>query len=288
MTDYTTIDADNYDAMPGVRPSRLKVLALQSPAHYHAAESSPIEETPGMRLGTAAHRLIQQPELFRDVQYAIKPEGMSFTTLEGKAWKKTHAGREILTAEQFAAVQGMAAAIAAHSDASTILRPGVGYIERPVAWVDSDTGLLCKGKPDLVTFDGWVDDLKTTADASPRAFGAQSARLGYHFSAAMYDDGLIANGEAVRGNRLIVVETTPPYVVQVYRIPDRAIERGRERYKAALRTLAECLRANEWPGYSNEIMDLELPRWEFGQDPELAYEHAVGAFADELAAMAAK
>ena len=39
------------------------------------------------------------------------------------------------------------------------------------------------------------------------------------------------------------------------------LEPGRAVYRRDLATYAECLRSGEWPGYPEEIRELELPAW---------------------------
>ncbi len=65
----------------------------------------------------------------------------------------------------------------------------------------------------------------------------------------------------------IVVESKPPYAVVVYDIPEEVIEIGREEYTRLLELLADCERANDWPGpaMGGEVM-FSLPSWAYQQE----------------------
>lgn len=81
---------------------------------------------------------------------------------------------------------------------------------------DPATGELCRCRPDWAhpTGDRGVIlvDVKTCGDASPREFGRQVARKGYHRQAAFYSDGYeIASGKRVLGFVFVAVESTWPF-----------------------------------------------------------------------------
>jgi exodeoxyribonuclease VIII len=256
-----------YRDHPGVNPSTLKILARKSPLHYRYALTHPREETPAMRLGTAMHAAILEGDRFAS-RYVARPEGMKFTTTEGRAWRDAHADFVILDADELDRCLAMRAAVESHPIARRYLS-GPGCIETPIVWTDAETGVACKGRPDLILDDGTIVDLKSTRDLNPRKFAAQCADLGYHLSLAMYHDGRLALGYEVPAVIIIAVESAPPHDVVVYRLPEDVIEIGRDDYKRALTRLAECRASDVWPGRAVTQMDLVLPRWSIpGEDSE--------------------
>jgi hypothetical protein len=57
------------------------------------------------------------------------------------------------------------------------------------------------------------------------------------------------------------VETEPPYLVATYHVIPEHVELGREQNRIARERFRDCVKHDVWPGYSEEIEDLELPRY---------------------------
>ena len=79
--------------------------------------------------------------------------------------------------------------------------------------------------------------------------------------AAYYLDGLATTNHPSVAFCFIAGEKEPPYSVGVYTITDDYIELGRKLYKKALALYAKCLKENNFPAYSEEIIELAPPRW---------------------------
>ena len=123
--------------------------------------------------------------------------------------------------------------------------------ETPITWHDAETGIDCKGIPDAYP----LFDLKTTADLT--WFLNDAKKFGYDGQIAFYYDGLMARGSEPHTPCWIVVEKDPPYDVVVYEIDEQTLQQGRDRYRAALRTLQQCMTTDEWPGVAgNQRMQL--------------------------------
>jgi exodeoxyribonuclease VIII len=102
-------------------------------------------------------------------------------------------------------------------------------------------------------------DLKTTNDASPEGFIWAVRRYLYHLQAAFYVDGWeAAGGGPIDEFIFIAVEKTPPFAVGLYRLPESALIKGRDLYRQGLDTFNRCLTRQVWPGYSQEIMTLDV------------------------------
>jgi exodeoxyribonuclease VIII len=253
-----------------VSSSTLKILSAKSPAHARAELDQPRPETPALLLGRAAHCAALEPDLFT-VRYAVAPE-CDRRTKGGKAtWAQflaDHPGASIITASDAETVEGIRAAIEAHPVARHAVRGG--QAELSGYFTDPETGVHCRIRPDYLRLaDGIMVDLKTTLDASPRAFERSIQQYGYHLQAAMYSAGYQAiTGEPLRDFLFLSVEKAPPYAVGLYRLEDQALEVGRRQYRAALRRWAECLERDHWPGYSDRIESISLPAWALIDDEE--------------------
>ncbi len=265
-----------YHATSAIGASGLKKLA-KSPAHFHAAyldenrqENVP---TPTMKAGTLAHCAILEPAALDD-RYVIKPEGHDGRTKEGKAWCASMAGFEIVTADQLLTAQRQAAALRALPDIGALLSSGRPEVS--VFWIDAETGVHCKCRPDWVhtTDDGvWLVDVKTTVDASPAGFPKQIAKLGYHIQAAHYSAGwTAATGQRVLGFIFAAVESDYPHVAAAYTLDQVAMVEGSDECARLLDLYAECVRTNRWPGYGTEIKALALPMWALStEEVEITY-----------------
>ena len=254
------IPNEEYHKLPAVSSSGLVKLVQGTPAHYQAYLNEPREVTPAMELGTAIHAAVLEPDLFH-ATYIQKPEDMSFATKEGKAWKEANQGKKILTPEQFRAVSRITDSVMAQPIASRVILDGMK--EKSFVWVDKETGIPCKCRPDIFAGNK-VFDLKTTEDASARGFQRSIMSFGMHIQSAFYLMGVSELlGEGVTDFIHIAVEKKPPYAVALYVLDDASLERARLDIRKALRTLAECEETGKYPAYSEEIQTMNLPAWAF-------------------------
>lgn len=259
---YSRAQVADYDAIDAVNYSSIKWLA-RSPKHYRWFKDNGARETRPMFKGTAAHIAILEPERFA-LDYAIFPGKRR----AGKAWEAFEAdaiaaGKKILKESELTEAFAMRDAVREDALAATYLCGG--RPEVTLVWVDGETGLTCKGRLDFLRGAAVAVDLKTTRDAIPHWFGRDVARLQYHVQAAMYFDGL----EALTGERarfvVIAIESTPPYDVVTYDVPEPVIAAGRDEYRRLLRLLVECRQENRWPGIGKGFeQPLTLPTWAMG------------------------
>jgi exodeoxyribonuclease VIII len=256
-----------YQENPAVNPSSLKILYKESPAHYRWALTHPREESDAMRIGTAFHTRVLEPHLFNE-RYVVKPAGMKFSTKDGMAWRADAeaAGMIILTETESVAIEGMAASLLSSPQARKYLANGA--IETPLYWTDPETGIECKGRPDLVTESGLLVDLKKARSINQRRFGAQAMDLGYIFSMAMYHDALELRGQLVCEVVFAAVEGTGPFDCGFYRMTDEHINLGRDQYSEALQILKRCRDEDYWPGQVPDVTDLTLPAWAWPEEED--------------------
>lgn len=259
---YAGLSNSAYHAGPGVSKSQLDKLS-KSPFHYHAHYLSlkrvSSYETPAMRFGTAVHTAILEPDLF--ASWVVMPD-VDGRTKEGKAAKAlaqeeaAARGVEVISADDYAKVTAIADSFSRHTHLSSFL--DTGHAELSVYWNDADTGILCRCRPDWLA-PGCVLDLKTTEDASPRAFQRSAYSWRYWVQAAFYLDGLAANGVDARGFIFAAIEKSEPHACAGYAASEAMIAAGREEYRRLLRTLRQCQQDDRWPGYSESLAVLDLP-----------------------------
>jgi hypothetical protein len=119
----------------------------------------------------------------------------------------------------------------------------------------------CKARLDLVPRGDDMGDLKTCADASPNRWEIHAWDSGYHMQAAFYMDAWDLLGSRMfTGFKFIAYERSVG-LVKVHKMTDELLQLGREAYQAALDTYIRCVRANQWPGYTEDVAVWDVPRW---------------------------
>ena len=254
------IDDDAYHGGPGISKSGLWTIYTKSPAHYRFA---PSRETAAFALGKAAHVAILEPETFeaRVMRGPDNRRGNNWKDAEAEA---TNSGRLLLTSGDYDT--GLLMRDAVHADAriSAIITGAGAQVEASGFWIDEETGVLCKCRPDLYRPDlGIMLDLKSTASAHPDDFARSVINYGYHAQEAWYSDGYRALGQPVDGFVFLAVEKTDPFVCALYELPPSIVAEGQAIARKALARYAECAAADQWPGYSGEITELTFKRWSY-------------------------
>lgn len=185
-------------------------------------------------------------------------------------WLTNNGTRTVLTQEQWDMLHGMRDAVMSHPAAGALLSKLPGQAELSVYWNDSETGALCRCRPDYWRQDDLLVDLKTTEDASPEGFSKSIANYRYDVQAAYYLDGVNqATGRKPRQFVFIAVEKKPPYAVGVYTLDAETLMLGRAQYQADLLKYSVCLANDNWPGYGDKIQKISMPTWHANKNQHL-------------------
>ena len=237
-----------YQSSPGLSISQLRKIA-RSPQHFH--QPAEIKSDP-MRLGTAAHFAVLEPERFASevVIWDRVSEHGNHCPRRGKYWdafQAQHEGRLIVDPDEYDRALAIQHAVRSDKFAMRYLTRGAAEVS--MRWMMR--GRICRGRPDYLSIvDGkpHLVGLKTAADCRPWQFSGAGERYGYHLQWAWYHDGYDLIRHVKPRVKEIVVESAPPYSVVVYDIPDDVIDQGRDEYERLLDLLSDCERANDWPG----------------------------------------
>jgi len=248
--EYIDIDAINH--------SGLKAFS-KCPAKYKAyRDGLESESSQALGFGRAYHTLILEPDLF-DKQYYICPHGATRATIENKEIATT--GKELLAFSEGITLFSMQHAIKSHKGAMDLLDNMIAT-EVTETWVDKETGLQCKARVDGILSDGRKVDLKTTIDASPRAFANACARYNYYSQSAWYS-------EDMRSIVFIAQEKSAPYLVALYELDFVAMTEGKAFCANTLEGMRSCLNTGVFPGYIESVQTLSLPEWAVSVDDDL-------------------
>lgn len=269
---------DQYLAIDAVSASTLRAFA-RSPWHYrNRVEPAPTRQ---MLRGTLAHCALLEPAALHQrytvvpadapkrptkAQLAAKrPSDESRAAMEWwQAFAEQNAGREIVSADDLDITRQQLAAIAREPDLAAGFAAGRGEVS--VFWIDEETGLYCKARPDWVgaIADGACDllDLKSTADESPSGFGRSAARMKYHLQAAHYVDGFQrASGLKVGRFIFAAVTSAPPVLAVPYVLTDEIAQQADDERRELMERLAWCKREDQWPAYGQGVQLLDFPAY---------------------------
>lgn len=252
------IDRKSYDATNALNYSGAKEL-LKSPAHYKAYLNTPREETKALRVGSFVHHLALEGDRTPVGQkFAAIPEGIDRRTKEGKAayeaFNAASAGKTIITSEEWEM---------GHLVADAMLRAktslGVNFTSTEFMFSVDYCGVKLKCAIDALGDDGYLYDLKTTEDASPRGF-LQSVRnyrynLQAHFYRTAYE---AAFGTRVKGFRFIAAEKQSPFEFAIYEVGPELTTSAIFDFEQLLKTYKSCVALDEWPGYGSEVKVIDI------------------------------
>lgn len=256
---------EEYHAMPAISKSGLDSIDL-SPAIYYARHLDPARPPHGAKTGqlegNLAHCAILEPEDF-DKRYIVGPS-VNRNTKVWKEFVEANPNHIAIQQDQASTAYAQAASVRALPEIGPLFDSGKAEVS--AFWRDPDTGVDCRCRPDFVHDFGdesvLLIDLKTFTDPSPKEFARQCGRKFYAKQAAYYSDGYAAaSGKVVRAFIFAAVGNEHPYAAAAMMLDEESLEAGRQHYKRNLRTYAECLRTNIWPGFSTGISVIRLPQW---------------------------
>jgi PDDEXK-like domain of unknown function (DUF3799) len=273
---------DAYHAIDAVSASQLKIIASQSPLHWHDQYVlGNREDAEHFRIGRAVHCALLEPERFKR-EYITLPN-QSRTSFDGMADILNFFGK---TKEDFKGLREIKAFVdeeiakitalqVSHADMEMIQGIKNAFLRYDYVrdmWRDTRNeititwereGVPCKARVDLVGKD-FVGELKTTQDASPRAFGREIFSRSYHLSAAWYLEGFRQNGLEALAELpffLFACEKKSPFALGVYRLDEQVISEGADVANQAFWMLQECKKDNVYPDYAALPQTIYCPAW---------------------------
>lgn len=301
---YPGVPADVYHQWDACSNSRLQLIR-RSPAHLRSHILTASGETDALRLGSAVHMAILEPEIF-SVRYAEKKQCKEYTEkgkgprctklgkhllMSGEVVCGTHLGGQpinenvaLLDPDDWAACREMRAAVTRKRRAAGLVG-AAGDFELSIVWdeevpivVDGKritTTVRCRGRLDHYSPDldgGTILDLKTTEDAEEEEFAKSIYKWNYHWQGGLYSRGCgkLPRPLPVKHYAILAMEKKPPYEVGVFRLTEGALDAGEQMAMKYLQLYARCQYTGDWPGYPDRVRDVALPDWAWKQmDDEL-------------------
>lgn len=229
--------------------STLKLIGTSAHAYRHRAPTEALH----LRKGSATHALT-----FGDKNVAVY-DGVR----RGKEWdafQVENRGSVLVNVKEHADAKIIADAVRNDPLVQELgLLSRANVIEKEILW--KFHGREFSSTPDSHC-PAFGMDLKTTRDAKPQWFTRDIMRYHYHVQAALYREAI----EQVYGYRpqamyCVAVESKPPYHVVVFKFTEALLELGARTAILWMEQLRQCESADHWPGYSQTIVDVDVPEW---------------------------
>ncbi len=226
---------------------------LVSPAFYQLKLQRPMIDNDALRLGRMLHTQLLEPHLIND-EFAIWRDGRR----QGGDWDLfclKNAGKTLLTEAQLQCAEDMATALRelndfpfeAWLDGVAGIKPAIK--ERSLFWIDEDTGLQCKARPDTMTLgqSALAGDVKSARSADPDEFIRDLFKFRYDLQAAHYLAGIGAVYGVDANFAFFAVEKEAPHVARSFLMTREALALGEKNRRYCLRLIRKCLDSNNWP-----------------------------------------
>jgi exodeoxyribonuclease VIII len=255
---HRDVSFDRYLKEDRVSKTLLWDIHDRSPAHARIGK----EESNAMKVGTATHCVMLEPDHFR-LRFVRGPDDR-----RGNRWKDALAmaaadERELLTAAEYDAAIEMRDAIKDNPYIRKLTGNGA-FREITACANDPETGLPTRMRADAyVPGDGILIDLKTTRDARPVQFTRAVREYGYHLQEAHYTKTWANAGGSSVAFIFAVVEPFAPFAIKIYELDADAIAEGEAIRQRAMATWAECLVTGVFPAYPQEPETLSLRKFDF-------------------------
>lgn len=267
---------EDYLASKRVSHHKLRTLATKGARAYkiaHEQKAHTEEDTKHYLAGRAIEDCLQRPSDFT-TKYVVKPDGMSFATKEGKAWKAEQlaSGKEILDGGDAKACQQLIETLQVCDTARALI---AGATQQVTVLHDAIPGFPAlpgvQSRPDWLSLNGcaaseWRPyslDLKSTRSLALLSNYKQVMRHGYHRQAAITRICLELEGIDTSGFQwlLLAAEKAFPYRWGVRAMPPALVEDGYRWCMRHMHALERYYATDEWPLVESEVLMIEAPEW---------------------------
>lgn len=275
---------DEYAKVDALNGSKI-VHMRRSPMKYKHEIDHPSPASPAMVLGSAAHRLILEPDLVGE--FAVWGLQDDQKVRRGRVWdefQEANNGKMVVTQTEQAAMVGVAVGARRNLPLSKYIKAS-GPTEVSMFWRHPHTGRQYKARLDKVIVEMIPDraetvvehdriktvrqplakhtivDLKTTRDCRDFRFGPQAYQLGYVVKMAHYWEGYRTLLGVEPAIKLGAIESKEPFESALYNIPRELILLGLEERDNLVHRIEECEESGIWPARQEDEQDLVMPPW---------------------------
>lgn len=257
--------ADNFLPEPSLSSSGARALLPPKgvPAKFWYNRTHPQPTKKIFSFGKAAHQLLLEPDEWHK-KFEVLPANWNARTNAGKEFRASieAEGKTAITNAEWETIEGMHKALAEHEFAMEAFKNGAS--EKTLVWKDPETGIWCRVRPDFFPHNHpIVADYKTARSSEPTEDIPKSMYdYGYYQQADWYLSGIRELGLIEKPRFLFIYqEKEPPYLVTCATPSETALHYGEVLNRKARSVFKECLQANHWPGYTDKIVEVDIPKW---------------------------
>jgi hypothetical protein len=270
---YSGISNSQYHAdKESYSSSIIKLMGVPAEAKY--AMDNPNEFKEAYRIGSAIHKFILEPDDFA-AEFLTGIDCARRSKADKQAWADWYSehgadgdnvvdrpaaewngmfvaqtSKHMVTPEEIQNIGLMAESVKSNPNAVQLLEDGLS--EQSIYWVDKETGLRLRVRPDYLN-DDFTSDLKSIDSLHDYAIDRAIANLSYDIQEQMYSDGVMNVTGEYRPFLFIFIQKKPPFMVRVIGLSEACKTRGWEKYRANVNTLSKCLESNEWYGLPDDL-----------------------------------
>lgn len=217
---------EQYHAVNCISASGLKTIALND-NNVNCYLKKDFKKTASMELGVQVHTILQEGIKGFNKEYFVLPD-LDMRLKQNKELvkqlvEKNDGKKSISNANYKICLEIYTNA----KDNKNVMEYLDGMHE--ISHYGKYLGIDIRVRPDTIG-KGWISDIKSCQDASPKEFQKAIKYLGYNIQATFYCDMLNFDP---KNFRFIACMTKPPYSVQLYHMSEETIEWGRKGWREA-------------------------------------------------------
>lgn len=269
--------------------SRAKIaLMLEAPEYFFAlyGEGKKRPTTKAMELGRRLHYATLENTEFRRNRQIYRMDNLN--TIEGRKWhervQREYPGAPIMSMAEALTMDRIVDRVMSHKLAGELIRGARtehhGYARCP------RTGLLLYSRPDILTTEGAVGELKFVKSVDEFAFNRQQYSDRWFMQLAFYNyvDGLITGTRKPDNCFYIAVETEYPHRLIVPTLHPTYEVMGDILWNEGLDKIRECMERDPqmrnfevWRAHSNKARSIEPEYFMMNNDPRFQGLIGIGA-----------
>lgn len=236
---------------------------LKSPAHYNLYKTILRKEKASFTTGTVVHMAVLENEKF--VELVRPAPNVDKRTKEGKNTHESFMSdlkkdAIVVSYDDYWLAKNIYDAVNDHGLAKRAIYSNGNLFEKTGYWIEQ--GVSCKFRPDVITFDGCIVDLKTTLNCKEHYFNKDIEFYGYNTSMAFYSLGYESLfGEKPKNHIIIAAQKSSPYPVNRFDINNDVIRLEQGKMINAFESFRNCTEKNIWPKYDEVIHEVSVPKW---------------------------
>jgi hypothetical protein len=228
------------------------------------ARTAPPLESSALSHGTLLHLWLELGDAFWEAVVAPPEETLTAAGAigkESKAWAAESApNAQLVSPKELRQLRAEVASILANGAASDLIAPD-RIADRELSVRFNIDGFPTRCRPDVLTVDGIVVDLKTTKEIGLfKNYWRAVLNYGYHAQDWLYQRGIEAMGLEPRPLHFIVVSTVPPHECLVCTLPPSLTSKGGEIIRSSIADVRLRLDLDCWvPDQHGEVVELRFP-----------------------------